>query len=94
MKDREYYVQLVVIREVKVEATDELQAEREAYKQLSKQDRGAAIALRVLNRDNPDFADADLEVNGLGGALAFDDPLKNWVICKKCFDSINLDWVQ
>lgn len=93
VEERQYYVQFVVIKEVKVDTYDELQAERLAYQELSQQDKGAAIALRVLNRDN-ELGDDDLGQAGLGGALAFDDPYPNWLLCKNKFDALNLDWVQ
>lgn len=79
----EYGVQILVVREVTVEADDDLQAEREAYRALNDKDKGAAIALCVLER---------IEDAG-GGALDSDDPADCWQFAKKHFDSLNRGWV-
>jgi hypothetical protein len=74
-----YAVQIIVVREITVEANDELQAERESYQQL---DDGAAIAIRVQESDDSD-----------GGALAEDDNHANWRLAKEQFHAIDREWV-
>lgn len=78
-----YGVQILVVREIEVEADDDLQAEREAYHQLSERDQGAAIAICVLDR----YEDAG------GGALASEEPIECWSFAKKHFDALNREWV-
>ena len=89
-----YYTQVLIVREVLVEADDDLQAERQAFQSLPVQDQGAAIAHCVLNRTDPDFADDKLGHAGLGGALAYDDTAKNWKFAREHFDAIDMEWVQ
>lgn len=90
---RPYHVQFVIIREVEVDADDDLQAEREAFQQLPIDDQGAAVALRVLNRSD-ELGDDDLGEAGLGGALAFDDRSKNWRFARDHFDALDSEWVS
>lgn len=87
-EERKYIVQVVVIREVEVEAYDELQAEREAFQSLSAKDKGAAIAMTVLEQDKPQH------INLPGGALASEDTIKNWSFCRENFQAIDLGWVK
>lgn len=77
-----YNVQFLVVKEVQVEATDDLQAEKLAFAEL--EDSGAAIALCVLEREGDEG----------GGALRSEESYECWKFAKKCFHPIDLDWVQ
>lgn len=46
--DERYTVEIKIVRRVRVFATDELQAEREAFAKLSQKDQDAASDIRVL----------------------------------------------
>jgi len=97
----QYFVQLLVVKEVAVSETDELQAERAAYRSLPPDEAGAVIACRVLNsegredEDGNPLPDPDLGEAGLSGALYWDDQhaSNNFDLVRKCFRGINLDWV-
>lgn len=73
-----YSVQFVVIREIVVEATDELQAEKEAYAKLKHYDRDNVIAIHV-----PENAEG-----ALAGELS-----EAWRYAKKNFQTISMEWV-
>lgn len=79
-----YFAQFIVIREVQVEADDDLQAERAAYQKLDSRDQGSAIALCVFDEDS----------NEGGGALASEDLHANWRYAKSRFSAIDPDWVN
>lgn len=77
-----FYVQVLVVKEVEVEAHDSLQAEKVAYAKLSERDQGGAIAVLV---EVPDEAS--------GGALANENNSRNWEFAKDKFHSLDREWV-
>jgi hypothetical protein len=89
MSKKKYIVQVLVVREVEVEATDDLQAEKEAFAKLKDTDRNAAIALRVLEPGKPGKANKD----NIGGALWSADPRDNWSYAKDNFAAFDPEWV-
>jgi hypothetical protein len=77
---KNYIVQVAIIKEIQVEAVDDLHAEQEAYKSLGSS-RHAALAMRVLEENDP-------------GALTDADTLTNWEWAKDNFYALDLDWLE
>lgn len=75
-----YIVQLAIIKEIEVEASDVLQAQRVAFDKIGR-DRDNAVAMLVLEKKDG------------GGALQSDEPSKNWAFAKKHFETVDLSWV-
>lgn len=79
-----YSVEFLVVRELSIEADDELQAEREAYRQLND---GAAIAVAVRSAD--DFeTESVLEYDDSGETAG-----KNWEVAKRTMHGLDHEFV-
>lgn len=76
-----YIVQFVSILEVETEAADDLQAEKRAFEQLSQDQQGTIIALKVM------------EPTDIPGALR-EDPIDSWGFAKERFSAIDPEWVN
>ena len=82
MSDTEYSVQFVVIREIVVKSSDDIQAEKDAFAKLDPRDRASTIASYVLDPagDNE-------------GALA-EDLMDAWQFARDHFGTIDKAWLE
>ncbi len=81
-----FFVQVLLVKEIAVEANDELQAERAAYAKLGR-DKDNAIGLKVFDVDG--VLTPDLRYDP--GALT-DDNIKNMEYVRKHFHTLDVAW--
>jgi hypothetical protein len=74
-----YVVQVAIVKDIEVEADDDIQAERAAYIKAGERDRDNIVAYKVLE-----------EGDG-GGALESTDNVDNWAWAKKNMISFHAD---
>lgn len=79
-----FFVQVLVVKEIEVEASDELQAERAAFAKLGRE-KHSAIGLKTFPGD--DFVNAD------ESALT-DDNIKNMECVRKHFHALDTSWCE
>lgn len=77
----EYTVQFIVVKEVVVDSPNDIQAEKDAYRQLNHRDHGGVIASVVLDVPN----------NGgcLEGGFGY-----GWAFAKENCDSVDVEWLE
>ena len=76
-----YNVQILLVKEINVEASDELQAERAAYQSLKK-DRHNAIGMHVQEHGKP------------GEGAMSDNNIRNMAFVKEYFSTIDETWCE
>jgi hypothetical protein len=76
-----HYVQFVVIKEIEVDADNDIEAEKLAFAKLGLRDQQCTIASQVSEEGKPTALDSV-------------DPMTNWHVCKEHFNSIDLAFLE